>query len=145
MSGAISTKALARIIEADLLCERSQRANESAHCLTCGRPHLRVRFCSNRCREGYDAGALAWDESKEKNLSAWTPPLTGWRVVAGVPETLGLNPWQSIIEASEKKRRKIEKRKNRRNKEVSSKGSKGGKIEVGPRPISDFAAHGDVP
>jgi hypothetical protein len=144
MSGAMSTKALARIIEADLLCERSQTSNESAHCLTCGRSHLRGRFCSDRCREGYDAGAPVWDESREKSLGAWTPSLQGWHTLAGPAGTAGRNPWQSIIEASERKRRKLEKRKNRKNKAARSRAYKGGDLRIGHASIPDFAAHSDV-
>jgi hypothetical protein len=118
----ISTKILTRIIEADLLREPEKRQDESARCLTCGRPFLYKptgnddsdHFCTKRCREGYDADAPRWDGSRERNLSSWIRPLTGCRTIVG--PGLGLNPWQSIIDASERKRRKIENRKNRRNK-----------------------------
>jgi len=73
-----------------------------------------TRFCSTRCREAYDAGFPVWDESAELYGHRLTPPLTGWRVIAGPPGTVGSNPWQSVIDASERKRRKIEKRKMRK-------------------------------
>ncbi len=143
MSGAISTKTLAKIIEADLLREPSERFNGAARCLTCGRPHLYKgangddsgRFCSRReryterllspCRDGFDAGAPTWDESKEKNLHLWTPQLQGWRTLAGPAGTVGCNPWQAVIDSSERKRRKLEQRKNRKNKAARSRAYKG--------------------
>jgi hypothetical protein len=68
-----------------------------------------TRFCSTRCREAYDAGFPVWDESAELYGHRLTPPLTGWRVV---------------IDASERKRRKIEKRKMRKNRVAKSKASR---------------------
>jgi hypothetical protein len=54
-----------------------------------------------------------------------TPPLTGVRVVVGPPDVeIGSNPYQSVIAASERKRRKIEKRKKRENSAAKSKASK---------------------
>jgi hypothetical protein len=54
-----------------------------------------------------------------------TPPLTGLRVVVGPPDVeIGSNPYQSVIAASERKRRKIEKRKKRENRAAKSKASK---------------------
>jgi hypothetical protein len=46
-------------------------------------------------------------------------------VVVGSPDVeIGSNPYQSVIDASEEKRRKIEKRKMRKNIAVKSKASK---------------------
>jgi hypothetical protein len=111
-------------------------------CLTCGRQFIYKvangddsgRFCSTRCREGFDAGAPAWDETREKNLHLLTPPLAGCRT------TVGLNPWQSVIDASERKRRKLERRKNRKNKSAHSKAYKGGDLRMGHPPIPNFSA-----
>jgi hypothetical protein len=84
-----------------------------------------TRFCSTRCREAYDAGFPAWDENAEMNGHRLTPPLTGLRVVVGPPDVeIGSNPYQSVIAASERKRRKIEKRKKRENRAAKSKASK---------------------
>jgi hypothetical protein len=49
---------LAKAIERDLLANRPAREKE-ATCFTCGRGCLpnSNRFCSTRCREGFDAGA----------------------------------------------------------------------------------------
>ena len=53
-----------------------------------------------------------------------TPPLTGLRVVVGPPDVeIGSNPYQPVIAASERKRRKIEKRKMRDNSAAKSKAS----------------------
>jgi len=132
---AISTKAIARIIEADILREPEARPTHNVMgCLTCGRQFLYKRpsgdnsgrFCSIRCRESYDAGAPAWDEAKEKNLKYLTPPLAGCRTVAG--PGLGLNPWQSVLDASARVRRKIEKRKNRLNQKAKSMASEGANL-----------------
>jgi hypothetical protein len=83
-----------------------------------------TRFCSTRCREAYDAGFPAWDENTEMNGHRLTPLLTELRVVVGPPDVeIGSNPYQSVIAASERKRRKIEKRKMRDNSAAKSKAS----------------------
>jgi hypothetical protein len=65
-----ATKSLARIIEADLLREPETRPTHNVvDCFTCGRSFLfkqptgddSGRFCSFRCRDGYDAGAPRFD------------------------------------------------------------------------------------
>jgi hypothetical protein len=83
-----------------------------------------TRFCSTRCREAYDAGFPVWDANAELHGHRLTPPLTDWRVIAGPHGTVGLNPWRSVIDASERKRRKIEKRKMRKNRAAKSKTSR---------------------
>ena len=69
--GGISKKSLARIIEADLLREPEHKPStyRVADCFTCGRSFLHKgcdgdnsgRFCSTRCREGFDAGWPPYD------------------------------------------------------------------------------------
>jgi hypothetical protein len=135
----ISGKTLAKVIEADLLREPERKQYHAPECHTCGRSYLYKppkgddsgAFCSARCRDGYDAGAPAWDKSKELDLRTWTPKLAGLRTVAGPPGTVGLNPWQSVIDASERKRRNIEIRKNRRKTRAIAKASKGEIVPLG--------------
>jgi hypothetical protein len=98
-----------------------------------------TRFCSTRCREAYDAGFPVWDESAELYGHRLTPPLTGWRVIAGPPGTVGSNPWQSVIDASERKRRKIEKRKMRKNRVAKSKASRRASYESTDGPSGPLA------
>ena len=143
----LTTKTLTRILQQDLLLE-PEKAQIDPKCLSCGRPYLYKgpngdnsgRFCSRRCREGFEAGAPAWDETREKNLHLLTPPLAGCRTIAGPPGTVGLNPWQSVIDASERKRRKLERRKNRKNKSARSKAYEGGDLRIGHPPIPNFSA-----
>jgi hypothetical protein len=137
--------AIAKAIKRDLLADRPDKY-EALKCVACGRGYMArppsgddsTRFCSTRCREAYDAGFPAWDKNVELNGHHQTPLLTGWSVIVGPPGTVGSNPWQSVIDASEKKRRKIEKRKNRENKAAKSKASKRAKYESTNGPSVHF-------
>jgi hypothetical protein len=103
---------------------------ETFRCGACGQSGVRrspdQRFCSDRCEEYVPEPILNaprpsnWICSKtvknshfstSKNNGLQGPksdffdvPLANWRVVAGPPGTIGTNPWQSIIDASARKR-----------------------------------------
>ena len=75
---------LAAAIEADLLRQDRQRADITS-CFQCGygMMYRNSRFCSDRCRDFYDAGNAGFAQD-------WRQPkanygITGWRVVAGPP------------------------------------------------------------
>jgi hypothetical protein len=61
--GVISTKALTKVVLREP--ERKQSAHKVLDCFCCGRPFVYKRatgddsgrFCSSRCREGFDAGS----------------------------------------------------------------------------------------
>jgi hypothetical protein len=65
---------LQKALERDLLADRPAREKE-ATCFTCGRGYLLKpqddsnRFCSTRCREGFDAGAPYDPASKTNRYS----------------------------------------------------------------------------
>jgi hypothetical protein len=102
---------LARIIERDLLATEAPRT-EAAKCFACGRSHMTGdgRFCSTRCRSGFDAGLPAYDPGALAKLER--VPLEQWRTSDGT------SPWEGIIEASFRKRRKLAKRERAQNVKI---------------------------
>jgi hypothetical protein len=76
---------VAAVIERDLLRVDVRPPNNTVQCFSCGYGMTcrGSRFCSDRCREWYDAGnpgfAQDWLERKR----------TAWRVIAGPPGTVG--------------------------------------------------------
>jgi hypothetical protein len=101
---------LARIIERDLLATESPRT-DAAKCFTCGRSYMGDgRFCSTRCRSAFDAGLPAYDPGLNARLER--VPLDQWRMSDGT------NPWQRIIDASSRKRRKLAKRQRAQNVKI---------------------------
>jgi hypothetical protein len=73
---------LADAIARDILADRG-RAPVSPTCFACGRSFGRGdgRFCSTRCRAGFDAGLPPFDPAR----TVLNVPLSAWRVVAGPP------------------------------------------------------------
>jgi hypothetical protein len=91
----IKQATLARVIEADLLAEKPAAKDDAMSCHACGRPYMyrgphgdaSGRFCSDRCRDAYDAGWPAYDpdiHEPDRRKSNWIP-LGKLRVVAGPP------------------------------------------------------------
>jgi hypothetical protein len=89
------TAALADAIQRDLLADRPVK-EDARKCFTCGRPFMpRVstgddnvhRFCSARCREGFDAGAPPFEPERDeptRKHASWIS-LKPTHVVAGPP------------------------------------------------------------
>jgi hypothetical protein len=75
---------LAAAIEADLLRQDRQRADITS-CFQCGHGMMYrgSRFCSDRCRDFYDAGNAGFAQDW-RHLKA-NYGIIGWRVVAGPP------------------------------------------------------------
>jgi hypothetical protein len=89
---------LAAIIERDLLRTEPTRTSHAAECFTCGRPFMPRpstgdcnvhRFCSARCREGYDDGFPAY---RNRGVDVFDVPMSAWRVVAGPPGIVQYEP-----------------------------------------------------
>jgi hypothetical protein len=57
---------------------------EIASCYMCGRSTIARRFCSERCREGCDAGFPRSDPLYDRKVAA--SKLAGWKVVAATPD-----------------------------------------------------------
>jgi hypothetical protein len=101
--------AIASAIERDLLRDDDAKPRTNiAECMSCGFTYAakpnKGRFCSDRCRAWYDAGNAGYRQDWLQPTNIEDVPLSGWRVIAGPPGTVGTNPWQSIIEASDRKR-----------------------------------------
>jgi hypothetical protein len=62
------------------------------------------RFCSDRCRDWYDAGNAGYRQDWLQPTKVEDVPLSDWRVVAGPPGTVETNPWQSIVSESDRRR-----------------------------------------
>ena len=75
---------LAAAIEADLLRQDRQRADITS-CFQCGHGMMYrdSRFCSDRCRDFYDAGNAGFAQDLRQPKANYG--ITGWRVVAGPP------------------------------------------------------------
>lgn len=77
---------LASEIERDLLRDKEPPRHNIVACFMCGYMFVYrgSRFCSDRCRDFYDAGEPGheqdWLKSKPNNYG-----ITGWKVVAGPP------------------------------------------------------------
>jgi endogenous inhibitor of DNA gyrase (YacG/DUF329 family) len=80
----VTTEKLAAALKADLLRQPTSTQSSSVECFLCGRSYTYKRpsgddsgrFCSNKCRDGYDAGCR-----KQELVDPFKP--TTWRVVAG--------------------------------------------------------------
>jgi hypothetical protein len=81
--------ALANAIARDILADRSARntAPVASTCFACGRSYGSGdgRFCSERCRDAFDAGFPPYDPQSAR--SVLNVPLRDWVVVAGPPGT----------------------------------------------------------
>jgi hypothetical protein len=83
---------------------------EAPECFTCGRSYSRGegRFCSSRCRQGFDDGFPAHEPNYVRRIT--NIPLGDWRVVAGPPDVaVGSCPWQVFLNQPRrpKRRRKV--------------------------------------
>lgn len=83
---------------------------ETTTCFLCGRGivYRGSRFCSERCRDGFDLGLSPFDPNQVRALNA--VPLGAWRVVAGPPGVcIGERYWGAIIDLPRrvKRRRKL--------------------------------------
>jgi hypothetical protein len=114
----MKTATLTAIIQRDLL--RTERLKtDASECHTCGRSFMprpssrddnTWRFCSTRCREAYDAGFPAYDPSYVRKLTDVS--LAAWWVVAGPSSVeIGSQYYAPIIEAAERKRRRLTRSK----------------------------------
>jgi hypothetical protein len=110
----IKQSTLTRVIEADLLTEKPMVRNDAVSCHACGRPYMyrgplgdaSGRFCSDRCRDAYDAGWPAYDpdiHEPDRRKSNWIPlgklrddPLSGSRQISRGINRRGAHGW--IIE-----------------------------------------------
>src|SRR6516225_6822868 len=101
-----------------LRTEPARTSSQAAECFACGRSFLlrpssgddSNRFCSTRCREGYDAGFPAYDPGYVRKLM--DVPLAAWKVVAGPPGIeVGSQYYAPIIEAAERRRRRLARSK----------------------------------
>jgi hypothetical protein len=101
--------AIAAVIERDLLrADNTAAKTDVVACWSCGytfryrsrRGDLNGNFCSARCQEWYDAGNPSFEEQRELQRELDSAPLHSFTAVAGPPDTVGANPWQSIIDAS---------------------------------------------
>jgi hypothetical protein len=93
--------------------ETSEIGGRISKCFSCGWSFVNKpskKFCSQRCRDWYDDGNAGYLQAQQADIY----DLRRWRVVAGPPGTVGTNPWQSIIDASDRKRASFAKRKNRK-------------------------------
>jgi hypothetical protein len=79
---------LADAIARDLLREVAESRPTVAKCFACGRGMVDrgSRFCTDRCRQYYDAGFPTYDPHQARAVT--TVPLGAWRIVAG---PLGVN------------------------------------------------------
>jgi hypothetical protein len=83
----INQSTLAKAIEADLLADKPVAKNDAMSCHACGRPYMyrgprgdnSGRFCSDRCRDAYDAGLPAYDPGRKSTTAALVDPLAGSR------------------------------------------------------------------
>ena len=123
----MKTATLTTIIPRDLLRTERPKTDPPA-CHTCGRSFMprpssgdynTWRFCSTRCREGYDVGFPAYDLVRKLT----DVPLAAWRVAAEPPGIeVGSQYYAPIIEAAERKRRRLAR-------------SKGGEELIRPRKL----------
>ena len=80
----MKTDALVAALKADILRPSTPTPSSSTNCFLCGRSYgyggprgdASGRFCSDRCREGYDAGRQATEDLDPFKI-------TKWRVIAG--------------------------------------------------------------
>jgi hypothetical protein len=65
--------AIASAIEKDLFADRPQRDHRSALCLACGRSYINGdgRFCSTRCRDGFDVGLPPFQQQETRSAQTW--------------------------------------------------------------------------
>src|SRR5262245_19735200 len=99
---------LAAAIARDILA-RPEPQSKYPSCFSCGRTYSRGegRFCSERCREGFDAGVPPYDPDYVRKVSE--EPSSAWRVVAGPPGVnIGSPLYAPILERDERRRRELE-------------------------------------
>jgi hypothetical protein len=73
---------LAAAIARDFLTERKQQQQPTPTCFACGRPYHRGdgRFCSQRCRSAFDAGAPAYESRPAARLYSFPVGRNGFLI-----------------------------------------------------------------
>jgi predicted nucleic acid-binding Zn ribbon protein len=87
--------AIAAVIERDLLRSDDSPLITTVQCFSCGygMTYRRSRFCSDRCREWFDAGNPSFEDQRQSTPWDMRP----LRAVAGPRGAIGTNPWQTSV------------------------------------------------